>query len=233
MSNNVSHSLVEQIFEGTSSSYDAVARAGTLGMDWWWKRRMMRLVPRDRPIRRILDLGCGTGILTFMLARGFPAANVVGVDLMAEHLRLAVRKQRRMRIENVEFFCMAAEDIGTLPGTFDLITGSYLPKYVDAQHLVRDCQSLTRPGGVLVLHDFTVPRHRLLRIGYRAYWMILRTVLAKSEAWEETAAHLDALISGSRWERAFLQALEKAEFTGITTEVQPLQVASVIRALRK
>ena len=73
--------LLEEMFADTAGSYDLVVRLATLGMDIWWKRRLMRMIPHNRTYRRILDLGCGTGIVTMQLAERFPDAEVIGIDL--------------------------------------------------------------------------------------------------------------------------------------------------------
>src|SRR5215831_6126010 len=92
--------LVEKFFAGTAGSYDFIVDATTLGADRRWKRRIVESVPAGAT--RILDLASGTGILTFELARSFPAARIVGVELRDEYLQIARRRARGLGIGNVE-----------------------------------------------------------------------------------------------------------------------------------
>ncbi len=232
MGSTLDRSSLTRLYVGTARSYDFVARATSLGMDIWWKRRMLKLIPRDRTYTRILDLACGTGIVSFKLARAFPDAEIVGIDLTPEYLEVAEERKRRDRVENVEFTCMTVEEIGSLPGKFDLVTGSFIPKLVDLDALASDCRALIPPGGVVILHDFTVPTNPPLRIGYRAYWCLARAVMWLSARWRYTGHNLGRLISESRWEDELTQALVEKGFVDIHRERQPLQVASIIRAVR-
>lgn len=226
------HALVEQLFTGNAATYKRVVTLGTLGFDYWWKRRMLRLLPPDRPYNRILDLACGTGIVTFKLAERFPGAHILGVDLMQEYLAIAERERRRRRLDRLEFRRLAAEDIGSMGGTFDLIITSYLPKYVDLARLASDCRDLTAPGGTVLFHDFTYPQHPLLRIGFRAYWGLLSLILRRIPSVREMGVELGNLVRETTWRRDLIAALQANGFANVHEEVQPLQIASIIRAER-
>ncbi|MEX0761109.1 MAG: methyltransferase domain-containing protein [Dehalococcoidia bacterium] len=226
------HALVEQLFTGNAAAYNRVVTLGTLGFDRWWKRRMLRLLQPDRSYNRILDLACGTGIVTFKLAERFPGAQILGIDLMPEYLAIAERERRRRRLDCLEFRRLAAEDIGSLPGKFDLIITSYLPKYVDLARLAQDCAALAAPGGTVLFHDFTYPRHSLLRIGFRAYWGVLSLILRRIPSVREMGVELGGLIRETTWCTDLKTALQANGFANIHEEVQPLQIASIIRAER-
>ncbi len=191
--------LVERFFHGTGSTYDLVVNAATFGIDRWWKRRIVQLIPADAT--RILDLACGTGISTAAIARRFPRAHIVGVELRDEYLSIARRKLSR-----VEFVLSSAEDYrSTQP--FDCITSSYLAKYADLPRLVPQCREMLRDGGVLLMHDFTYPPNRALVAIWRVYFKALQIIGgALLPAWREIYYGLPALIEGTRW-LAELQAL--------------------------
>ena len=57
----------------------------TFGIDCRWKHRILTLLPENPA--RILDLACGTGILTVAIARKYPQCRVVGVELRDEYLQ--------------------------------------------------------------------------------------------------------------------------------------------------
>jgi demethylmenaquinone methyltransferase / 2-methoxy-6-polyprenyl-1,4-benzoquinol methylase len=159
-------SLINAMFEGTSSSYDSVVKLATLGMDHWWKRRLMRAIPPGRQYRRILDLACGTGISTLKIAEKFPQAEIVGIDITKSYLDVAAKKFNNRHVRNIELVHMPAEDMKELPGQFDLVIGSFVPKLVDLERLGSGCEAKLSPGGALVLHDFIVPTKKLLRLGF-------------------------------------------------------------------
>ena len=125
--------FAERFFGGNAESYDHIARVSTLGLDGWWKRKILKKIPKAPD--RILEQACGTGILTCKIARLFPACRVIGVELHDAYLDIARKKVRDLGLSNVEFIHGRAEDV-ILDGEFDCIVSDYLAKYVDLDLLV-------------------------------------------------------------------------------------------------
>ena len=91
----------ERFFSGNAWSYDHIARVSTLGLDGWWKRKILKKIPKAAD--RILEQASGTGILTCKIARLFPKSRVIGVELHEEYLKVARKKVRDLDLSNVEF----------------------------------------------------------------------------------------------------------------------------------
>src|SRR5258708_25388783 len=101
--------LAERFFSSNGTTYDQIANLSTLGLDIWWKKRILNKVPKDS--RQILDQACGTGILTFKIARKFPQCRVIGVDLQSEYIDIARKKANDLQLTNIEFISGCAEDV--------------------------------------------------------------------------------------------------------------------------
>jgi demethylmenaquinone methyltransferase/2-methoxy-6-polyprenyl-1,4-benzoquinol methylase len=136
--------LAHHFFSGTGASYDLIAKLCTIGMDIPWKTKILQKIPPD--CRHIVDQACGTGILTFKIARRFPSCRVTGVELRAEYLNKARQKARAMRLGNVEFILGRAEDV-RLDAPVDGITSSYLAKYAELGNLIRNAKAMLRHDG--------------------------------------------------------------------------------------
>ena len=163
--------LVPHFFSGTGPTYDRVVKLCTLGADVWWKRMILEKIPKGST--HILDQGCGTGILTFLLARKFPHGRVVGVELRDEYLNLAREKARARGLRNVEFILGRAEDV-LLEENFHCITSSYLGKYAELEILIPNIKKMLQPGGLLIMHDFTYPQNRNVASLWEFYFRLLR-----------------------------------------------------------
>jgi demethylmenaquinone methyltransferase / 2-methoxy-6-polyprenyl-1,4-benzoquinol methylase len=188
--------LVERFFKGTGSTYDFMVNAATFGIDRLWKRRIVDCIPPRA--ESILDLACGTGISTFAIARRFPLSRVVGVDLREEYLAIA-RAKPAPGPARITFTQSRAEDFRSAT-SFDCICGSYLPKYADLPRLVASWEGLLRPGGTIVMHDFTFPPGRLLVALWRLYFVALRLIGGLLyPSWKEIYRGLPQLIQASRW----------------------------------
>ena len=219
--------LVESFFNGTGHSYDRVVRFGTLGIDSYWKRRMLRRVPRATSI---LDLACGTGILTFALARHHRHARIVGVDITDDYLHVARRKAQALDAK-IDFIHANAETV-KLHQTFDCIASSYLPKYVDANLLLQNISPALRPGGVIVLHDFLYPRHSLARAIWHGYNRILNFTGSRLfPEWKVVFDNnLTDLIVRSNWLAEFSEAFRQHGYQDIRIERLTFGSAAIISA---
>jgi 2-polyprenyl-6-hydroxyphenyl methylase/3-demethylubiquinone-9 3-methyltransferase len=105
-------------------------------------------IERRAPLagRRVLDVGCGGGILTEAMARR--GANVTGIDLAEKPLRVAGLHLRESRL-NIEYLNISAEDLAARSaGAFDTVTCMELLEHVpDPGAMVAACARLVRPGG--------------------------------------------------------------------------------------
>ena len=105
-----------------SDSYDLILRLATFGQDIAWKHEIIRAVTNRS---QILELACGTGILSSMLAeRG---KSVTGIDLTFEYLLTLKRKLKAPIAQGT------AEVLPYRDESFDAMVSSYLAKYVDVQ----------------------------------------------------------------------------------------------------
>ncbi|HLL26608.1 MAG TPA: class I SAM-dependent methyltransferase [Xanthobacteraceae bacterium] len=222
--------LAEQFFSGNAASYDRIASFSTLGLDGWWKRKLLHKIPKTS--NRIIEQACGTGILTFKIARRFPKGRVIGVELQAEYLNIARKKARDLRLTNVEFIQGRAEDV-ILDGEFDCIVSDYLAKYVDLDLLVAHARTMLREGGVFVAHELTRPTNPLFVGFWKLHFKFLQTYGKwKYPEWEVAFRDLPLLLAKTRWVDELTRALRANKFSDIRVEYL-IFGASVIVSARK
>ncbi|MGW3044201.1 methyltransferase domain-containing protein [Kitasatospora sp. NPDC001159] len=132
-------------------------------------RRAAALAAPPGPAARLLDLGCGTGASTRALLAAVPSAMVTAIDASAGMLEQARAKPWPPA---VAFAHLSAEDVGRAPanGPFDAVFAAYLIRNTaDPDAVLHAARRVLRPGGRLVLHDYTL-RGRPLD---RATWTLL------------------------------------------------------------
>lgn len=220
--------LVERFFDGTGKSYDFMVNVATFGIDRWWKRRIVDLIP-PRP-ERVLDLACGTGISTLAIHDRFPDCQVVGVELRDEYLAIAREKLRRRQIHDVELVLSRAEDYRS-DRRFDCISSSYLAKYADLSRLIPNASEMLKPGGLFLMHDFTYPpRPALVRL-WRLYFKTLQVVGGPLfPAWREIYRDLPGLIERTRWVEHLQTTLREHGFEDIQREDLTLYGSAIVTA---
>ena len=115
--------LVPRFFEKTAHTYDKIVNLTTFGRDKYWKKEIIKKIPN---CRSVLDLACGTRILTSQIAEKLPDAKILGVDITESYLEIARKKLKPH--QQISFLCQDAEKL-ILDQKFDCITSSYIPKY--------------------------------------------------------------------------------------------------------
>jgi demethylmenaquinone methyltransferase/2-methoxy-6-polyprenyl-1,4-benzoquinol methylase len=223
--------LAREFFPGTGRSYDRVVRWTTLGRDAAWKRRLLELLP---PSRSILELACGTGILTARLLDRNPGARLVGVDLTDDYLAVAREKLGRRGGD----FTFVLGDAATTPvadrGPFDAVVSCYVPKYVDAERLVANVTPALAPGAVALFHDFSRPRGVIPRAVLRMWLGVLNLVApVLHPEWKQVFdKRLSRLIESSTWVKDFRAALDRHGYVGVRTVRLTSGAASIVVARR-
>ena len=220
--------LVHRFFSGTGTSYDFMVNIATFGIDRRWKRRIVDLLPLNPT--RVLDLACGTGILTLAIARRYPRCQVVGVELRDEYLEIARKKVQKLGIRNVEFVLSRAEDYRPSE-RFDCVCSSYLAKYADLQRLTRNTKDMLIEGGLLLMHDFTYPPKAYLTWIWRFYFEALQLVGNRFfPAWREIFCGLPRLIEETRWVSELQEALRENGFRHMCMENLTAYGSAIITA---
>src|ERR1700736_1207510 len=141
----------DELIEHLVEFYDRVAPEYDAWAGGLHSRVAAKLVDVAAPRRgdAVLDVGCGTGLVTHLLAEKVGAkGSVVGIDLSPRMLELARARAR----PNTKFMSMAAEHLVFRARSFDLITyGQSLPYLVDPLASIEEAARLLRPGGRVAL----------------------------------------------------------------------------------
>lgn len=220
--------IVHRFFSGTGPSYDFMVNVATFGIDRRWKGIIIDQFPENPA--RVLDLACGTGILTFGIARRYPHCRVVGVELRDEYLQIARRKARTLGLNNVEFVLSRAEDYSSAEA-FDCVVSSYLAKYADLPVLTRNMKRMLKEGGLVLMHDFTYPPKEFLVRIWRIYFKLLQIIgTPLCPAWREIFDGLPGLIERTNWCFELRKALQENEFRDIRMQCLTLYGSALITA---
>ena len=218
---------VRRFFPGTGSSYDRIVSVCTFGVDQGWKRRIVAKL--NHPLR-VLDLACGTGILTLEIARRYPDCQIVGVDVTASYLQQAREKARRLGQGQIRFEQGWAEEFGS-EAPFDAILSSYLAKYADLPVLVQRTSRMLNAGGLLLFHDFTYPKNRVLSSAWELHFKFLQTFASRIyPQWREVFCELPGLIRRTRWVEELVDVLRENGLIQIEVEPLTLQGATLVSA---
>ena len=150
------------MFASIASRYDLLNRVLSLWLDAAWRRRAVEEL-RLRPGELVLDLCCGTGDLAHQILRG--GGRVVASDFCHEMLRVIPAKAPLARRVEADALCLPFAD-----GQFDALTiGFGLRNLSDPVAGLHEMRRVLRPGGRLVILEFSLPPGRMFRGLYHLY----------------------------------------------------------------
>jgi demethylmenaquinone methyltransferase/2-methoxy-6-polyprenyl-1,4-benzoquinol methylase len=155
---------VAAMFDGVAERYDLTNDLLSLGQARLWRKAVAQAVDA-RPGEWVLDLAAGTGTSSTPFQQA--GANVVACDFSLGMLEVG-----RARHPDLDF---AAGDAMRLPfadATFDVVTMSFgLRNVADTTAALREMRRVTRPGGRLLVCEFSHPTFGPLRTVYLEYLM--------------------------------------------------------------
>ncbi len=213
--------FVKQAFAGIARRYVLTNHVLSLGTDILWRMTTARLVARLKPAW-VLDLATGSGDLARAVERACPQARVLGGDFSPPMMAEAQKRG---------FHQLTAADALALPvqdGAFDVVTVAFgLRNMASWPDALREMSRVLRPGGHLVVLDFSLPRLPLLRPFYVFYLenimpRIAGAITGQRAAFEYLCRSIESFPSGQDMEalmvaNGFAAAKSKPLSLGIAT----------------
>lgn len=159
-----------QMFDQIAGSYDFLNHVLSLNIDKRWRRKAIKSLSALNP-RKILDVATGTADM----AIGAIALNpdhVTGVDVSANMLQIGRRKiQDRGLSKRISLIEAACENLPFEDASFDAAMIAFgVRNFRDPEKGLLEIYRVLSPGGKLVILEFSLPRQKWLRAGYRLYF---------------------------------------------------------------
>ncbi|HEV7955759.1 MAG TPA: bifunctional demethylmenaquinone methyltransferase/2-methoxy-6-polyprenyl-1,4-benzoquinol methylase UbiE, partial [Marisediminicola sp.] len=176
---------VATMFDQVANGYDRTNALLSVGNDALWRRATVRAVgPKAGEL--ILDLAAGTGTSSAALAK--TGAKVTPADFSEGMIEVGRRKH-----PDLEFVQADATALPFKAGQFDVVTISFgLRNVDDPKKALAEMFRVLKPGGRLVICEFSKPPRAIFRAGYAAYLKfvmppVVRLASSNSEAYEYLA----------------------------------------------
>ena len=174
---------VQRMFAAIAPSYDLNNRLHSLWMDQHWRRKAVKLATLQ-PTDRVVDVACGTGDLTLQFLGSLhrisqaplPRGRVVGVDFTYEMLPFARGKGNdpagRTRPSAAPVWINGDAQSLPLPDACaDVVSIAFgIRNVADPAAAIREFYRVLRPGGRLIILEFSLPTNSLLRGLYNFYF---------------------------------------------------------------
>jgi len=158
---------IQGLFRAVAPRYDRLNHLLSLSLDRWWRRQAARRLVREGT-ERVVDVCAGTGDLARACARRLTRGGVVAVDFCPEMLERIAGKTATARVRSV------TGDALRLPfadGRFDAAAVAFgIRNVADAEGALREFTRVVRPGGLVLVLEFSRPRLPLFGPAYSWYF---------------------------------------------------------------
>ena len=233
MTSSPDSSRIRDMFNNISGQYDFLNHFLSFGIDRLWRKRVVKEI-RNRFAGRlhelqVLDVATGTGDLAIAIASLRPA-RIRGVDIASGMMQVGREKVEARGLSGIiDFTEGAAENLPFPDETFDAVTVAFgVRNYADLRKGLAEMKRILRPGGVMLVLEFSHPRHFPFRQLYGFYSATVipaagRLISGDAHAYRYLPESVAAFPSGA----AFLGIMEECGMKNVMQNELSMGIASL------
>lgn len=217
------------MFDKIAFRYDFLNRFLSGGIDVYWRKRAIAELKAARP-KLVLDVATGTGDVALLLLKYLNPDKVIGIDIsegMLEHARQKVEKQKLKH--KIELQPGDSEAIKFPNNSFDAVTVAFgVRNFEHLQQGLAEMLRVLKPGGKLVVLEFSKPRRRVFRSLYNLYMNIVAPQAGKwltknKDAYQYLTKSVKAFPDGHE----FLHILKQTGYTDTYLKTLSLGICTI------
>ena len=216
---------VHAAFSSIAERYVTANHVLSMGTDILWRARVVQMVAEWKPAN-LLDIATGTGDLALAIKKAMPEVDVLGTDFCRPMLDVAVRRGLS-RVLEADAMNLPLPDAG-----FDAATVAFgLRNMADYEKALREFRRVLRPGGHLLVLDFSMPENPLFAAPYRLYLHhVLPRIAGMLTGNKDAYAYLGDSIEAFPRGAGFCELLERAGYSAPTCLPLCMGIASIYTA---
>lgn len=168
------------MFDRIAGRYDFMNRVLSGRIDRQWRKIALRQLKTKQP-KLILDVATGTADFALMAYKILAPTHITGIDISAGMLAGGKRKIQDQGLEGqIELQQGDAETINASVNTFDAVTVAFgVRNFENLLAGLREMHRVLKPGGQILILEFSTPRNPLIRFLYNTYMRGIAPALAR------------------------------------------------------
>jgi demethylmenaquinone methyltransferase/2-methoxy-6-polyprenyl-1,4-benzoquinol methylase len=171
---------VAEMFDNIAGRYDLLNRVLSAGIDLSWRKKAIKELKKDNP-QTILDVATGTADMAILEARLLNPQKIVGIDISGQMLELGRKKVEKEGVSKlIELHLADSEAINFPDNSFEAVTVAFgVRNFEHLENGLKEMLRVLKPGGKLVVLEFSRPRIKFFRSLYNLYMGIVAPEVAR------------------------------------------------------
>lgn len=205
---------VASMFNNISGTYDFLNHFMSLGIDIIWRKKAIRELKSVQP-RVILDVATGTGDFAFEAIKILNPEKIVGVDISEGMLEVARKKIHERNLTDIFSVQIGdSEGLQFSDNHFDAITVAFgVRNYENLEKGLADMYRVLKPGGKIVILEFSKPRQFPVKQVYNFYFRHITPFFGKLFSKDQRAyEYLPESVAAFPDGKAFTALMDKVGF---------------------
>lgn len=217
---------VEQMFDQISARYDFMNHFLSLGIDKLWRKKAIALASSVKP-ERLLDVATGTGDFAIQ-ALQTGAKEIIGVDISEGMLKVGMEKVKPYD-GKIQLMRGDSENLQFADNSFDAIIVAFgVRNFENLQKGLKEMYRVLRPGGIVVVLEFSKPRVFPVKQFYGFYFRYILPFWGRLLAKHQTAyTYLPESVQAFPEGEAFLAELNRAGYNHTTCKTLSFGISSI------
>ena len=207
---------VQKMFNDIAHRYDLLNHLLSGGTDVYWRRRAISKlnIPQDS---LVLDIACGTGDFAFTTQK-LKKAKIYGIDIATNMLTLGKQKSiDKEKSDNIKFLAGDGEKLPFNDEVFDAVTIAFGVRNMgDVKKNLSEMSRVLKPGGELIVLEFSTPKSNFLKKAYRIYFHNVLPFVGKIISKDKEAyTYLPVSVDYFPPRREFARWIEDVDFSPV------------------
>lgn len=226
---------VHRMFDRIAGRYDLLNRLLSMRRDVAWRKKVGRLLPDKKSIT-LLDLATGTGDLILSLMNQNNCIDSgVGLDMSSGMLDIAQKKINSSDLKNK--LTLVRSDASSIPfagRSFDAVTIAFgIRNVIDVNVALKEMHRVLKPGGKVLILEFSLPPNRLIRSAYMFYFRhILPRIGSVISGDSQAYRYLNQTVETFPCGDDFLALMKQVNFDSVICHPQTLGIASIYEGVK-
>lgn len=220
---------VAEMFDSIAFRYDFLNRFLSAGIDVGWRKKAISQLKAIKP-KKVLDVATGTADVALMTFKMLRPEKIIGIDISEGMLELGRQKIEKLELTNsIELYTGDSENIHFEDNSFDAITVAFgVRNFENLEKGLKEMYRVLRPGGKLVVLEFSKPKHAAFKVIYNLYMNHIAPSFGKAFSKNENAyQYLNDSVQAFAEGETFLNIMKEAGFTNTYLKPLTLGICSI------